>query len=53
MKGITVTKIVKEIKFEGVLGKIKSKIGLLRYSVRKYLRLTQDSPEIAHYGSAL
>ena len=53
MKGITVTKTVKEIKFEGVLEKITPKIGLQRQYIRKYMRLTQDSPEIAHYGSVL
>ena len=40
MKGLTVTKIVKEIKFEGVWGKLESKKGFQRQSVLKYLRLT-------------
>ena len=40
MKGIRVTKIVKEIKFEGVLGELESKTAFQRQSVTKYLRLT-------------
>ena len=40
MKGIRVTKIVKEIKFEGVWGELESKTGFQRQSVTKYLRLT-------------
>ena len=40
MKGLQVTKIVKEIKFAGVWDKIESKTGFQRQSVTKYLRLT-------------
>ena len=39
MKGLRVTKIVKEIKFEGVWGNLESKKGFRRQSVTKYLRL--------------
>ena len=40
MKGLRVTKIVKEIKFEGVWGKLESKNGFKRKSFTKYVRLT-------------
>ena len=40
MKGLRVTKIVKEIKFEGVWDELESKNGFKRQSVAKYLRLT-------------
>ena len=40
MKGFRVTKIVKEIKFEGVWGELESNKGFKRQSVTKYLRLT-------------
>ena len=40
MKGLTVTKIVKENKFEGAWGELKPKTGFQRQSVTKYLRLT-------------
>ena len=40
MKGLRVTKIVKEIKFEGVWDELESKNGFQRQSVTKYLRLT-------------
>ena len=39
MKGLRVTKIIKEIKFEGVYGKLESKRGFQRQSVARYLRL--------------
>ena len=39
MKDLRVTKIVKEIKFEGVKCKLESKTGFQRQSVTKYLRL--------------
>ena len=40
MKGLKVTKIVKEIKFEGVWGKLEPTTGFQRHSITKYLRLT-------------
>ena len=40
MKGLRVTKIVKEIKLEGVWGELESKKGSPRQSASKYLRLT-------------
>ena len=40
MKGIRVTKIVKEIKFEGVCGESEAKKCFKRLSFTKYLRLT-------------
>ena len=40
MKGVRVTKIVKEIKFEGVWGELESKKSFQRRSFTKYLRLT-------------
>ena len=39
-KGVRVTKIVKEIKFEGVWDELGSKKLFQRQSVTKYLRLT-------------
>ena len=39
MKGIRVTKIVKEIKLEGVWDKLESKKGFQRKSVKGYVRL--------------
>ena len=39
MKGPRVTKIIKEIKFEGVWGNSESKKGFQRQSLTKYLRL--------------
>ena len=53
MKELRLTKIVKEIKFEGVWGKLESKIGFQRQSVSKYLRLTLVFTEIAYYGKNL
>ena len=38
MKGLSVTKIVKEIKFEGVWGELKLKKGFQIQSFTKYLR---------------
>ena len=40
VEDLTVTKIVKEIKFEKVWDKLELKIGFQRQSVKKYLRLT-------------
>ena len=40
MKGLRVTKIVKEIKFEAVWGEVESRKGFQRQSGTKYLRLT-------------
>ena len=40
MKGVRVTKIVKEIKFEGVWGELESKGRFKRQSVTKYLKVT-------------
>ena len=40
VKDFRVTKIVKEIKFEGVWDELESKAGFQRESVTKYLRLT-------------
>ena len=40
MKGLRVTKIVNEIKFEGVWGTLESKKYFHRQSFTKYLRLT-------------
>ena len=52
MKCIRVTKIVKEIKFEGVWGELEAKRCLQRQSFTKYLRLW-FSCEIMHYGKSL
>ena len=40
VKGFRVTKIVTQIKFDGVCVKLKSKPGFPRQSFTKYLRLT-------------
>ena len=40
VKGFRVTKIVKDIKLEGVWCELESKIGFQRQPVTKYLRLT-------------
>ena len=40
MKGLRVTKIVKEIKFEGVLGELEAKKLFLIQSFTNYVRLT-------------
>ena len=40
MKGLRVTKIVKEIKFEGVRGKLEARKCFRRQAFTKYLRLT-------------
>ena len=40
MKGLRVTKIVKEVKFNGVWGELESKKGFERQSFTKYLRFT-------------
>ena len=40
MKGLRVTTIDKEIKFEGGLGQVRSKNSFRRQSFTKYLRLT-------------
>ena len=40
VKGLRVTKIAKETKFEAVWSKLKSKTGFQRQSVTKYFRLT-------------
>ena len=40
MKGLRVTKIVKEIKFEGILGKLEVKNISQRQPFRNYLRPT-------------
>ena len=40
MKGLRVTKIVKEVMFEGVWGEVKSKKCFQRQSFKEYLRLT-------------
>ena len=40
MKGLRVTKIVKEIKFKGIWGELESKGGFPKQSLTKYLRLT-------------
>ena len=40
MKGLRVTKIVKEIKFEGVLGELEAKKLFLIQSFTNYLRLS-------------
>ena len=40
MKELRVTKIVKEIKFEGVLGEFEAKKCFQRHPFTKYLRLT-------------
>ena len=40
MKGFSVTKIVKEIKFEGIWGDLEFKKGFQGQSVTKYMRLT-------------
>ena len=39
VKGLRVTKIVKEIKFKGVWSELESKKGFQRESATKYLRL--------------
>ena len=41
MKGFRVTKIVKEVMFEGVWGEVESKKCFQRQSFKEYLRLTQ------------
>ena len=48
MKGLTVTKIVKEISFVGVQGELEAKSCFQRQSFTKYLRLT-----LANYGKSL
>ena len=53
VKGFRVTKIVKEIKSEGVWGKLKAKNSFYRQPFTKYLRLTQIPCEIALYGKSL
>ena len=53
IKALRVTKIVKEIKFEEVWGKLKSKKGFQIQSFTKYLRLTLVFLEIVHYGKSL
>ena len=40
MKGLKVTKIVKEIKFKGVWGELEAKYCFQRQSFANYLRLT-------------
>ena len=40
VKGLKVTKIIKQIKFEGVLGKLEAKNCLHRQPFTKYLRQT-------------
>ena len=40
MKDLRVTKVMKEIKFEGIWGKLKAKKGFQRQPLTKYLRLT-------------
>ena len=40
MKALRVTKIVKEVKFEGTWDKLESKKGFQRQSFTRYLRLT-------------
>ena len=40
MKGLRATKIVKEVKFEGVWGELEAKIYFQRQPFTKYLRLT-------------
>ena len=54
MKGLGVTKIVKEIKFEGVWGELESRRGFQAQSVSRYLGLTLVfSCGIAHSGGGL
>ena len=53
MKDLTVTKVVKEIKFEGVWAGLEAKKCFQRQSFTKYLRLILVSCEIAHYGKSL
>ena len=53
MKDLRVTKIVKEINFEGVWNELESKKCFQRQSVAKYLRLTLVSCEIARHGKSL
>ena len=40
MNGLRLTKVAKEIKFEGVWGKLESKKMFKRQTLTKYLRLT-------------
>ena len=54
MKGLRVTKIVKEIKFEGVWGELESRRGFQTQSVSRYLGLTLVfSGEVAYSGGGL
>ena len=54
MKGLRVTKIVKEIKFEGVWGELKSRGGFQAQSVSRDLGLALDfSCGVAHSGGGL
>ena len=53
MKDLRVTKIAKEIKFEGVWGELEANKYFLRQLFTKYLRLTLVLCEIAHYGKIL
>ena len=53
MKGLIVTKIVTEIKFEEVRGELESKKLFQRQSFTKYLKPTQFSCEIVHYEKSL
>ena len=50
VKGLRVTKIANEIKFEGIWGELEPKNCLQRRSFIKHLRLTLVPSEIARYG---
>ena len=53
MKGLRVIKIVKEIKFEGVLVELEATKCFQRQPFTKYLRQLSFPCEIAHYGRNL
>ena len=53
MKGLRVTKIVKEIKFEGVWGELEAKKCFQRQSFPKYWRQTLFWHKIAKYKKVL
>ena len=50
VKGLTVTKIVKQIKLEEVWGELETKNCLRSHSSTNYLKQTQFSYETAHYS---
>ena len=50
MKGLRVTNIIREIKFEGGWGRLEAKDCFQRQPYKKYLRQTLAFCELSHYG---